>query len=113
MIIAPGYRLLIQPDTIEDVDPVYKKAKAAGIYVDENHEDHLRERAGIDKGTVLAVGPTAFREYGGEPWCAVGDHVAYAKHAGKWIIDPDTDKHVLIINDEDVVCVIKKTKEEA
>lgn len=112
MINAPGHRLLIRPDNPEEVDPVYKQAKAAGIKLLDTHEDRLRERAGVDKGVVLQVGPTAFRDFGGEPWCQAGDYIAYARHAGKWVEDPDSGEALLIINDEDVVCTIIQTQKE-
>ena len=110
MIIPAGHRILVRPDKIEDVDPAYARAKQAGIHLIEDHQ--TRERAGVDKGTVLAIGSTAFRDFGGDAWCSEGDHIAYARHAGKWVKDPDTDEDVLILNDEDVCCIIKQTKKE-
>lgn len=112
MIKAPGHRIVLRPDPIEK-DPAIERAKQLGIVFHEQaKEDELRERAGVDKGIVVDVGSTAFRDFGGDPWCAVGDHIAYARHAGKWVKDPDTEEALLIINDEDVVCVLVKTKEE-
>lgn len=113
MIIPAGHRILVRPDKIEDVDPAFKRAKQAGIQLLEDHEERIRERAGVDKGTVLAIGSTAFRDFGGEAWCSPNDYIAYARHAGKWVKDPDTDEDVLILNDEDVVCIIKSTKKDA
>lgn len=106
------HRLLIRPDKLEDADPTYKKLKEMG-FERAPHEDVLRERAGMDRGIVLAIGTTAFRDFGGEPNCQVGDYVAYARHAGKWEKDPDTGEDLLIINDEDVVCRITNTKKDA
>lgn len=111
MLKAPGFRLIIKPDEVEE-DSVTKSARAMGIQFIEKDEDKLRERAGVDKGIVIDVGQTAFVAYGGDPWCAVGDHIAYARHAGKWVKDPDTEEALLIINDEDVVCILIKTLEK-
>jgi co-chaperonin GroES (HSP10) len=36
----------------------------------------------------------------------VGDTVFYAKYAGKWIRDPETDEEFLIVNDEDIVAKV-------
>lgn len=105
MIKPKGIGLVIQPDLIEETDEVRKKAKEANIIL-VAHEDSKREQAGIDKGIVLVVGENAFRAFGGEPWCKVGDYIAYARYSGKYITDPETKKDVLVINDEDVVAVI-------
>lgn len=113
MIIPAGHRVLVRPDKLEDTDPTLKRAKQAGIHLLEDREDMIRERAGVDKGVVLSIGSTAFRDFGGDAWCGVGDYIAYARHAGKWVKDPDTDEDVLVINDEDVICIIKKTSEKA
>jgi len=112
MIKPAGHRVLVRPDKLEDIDPTFKRAKDAGIALLEDREEMIRDRAGVDKGIVLDFGITAFRDFGGERWCEVGDYIAYAKHAGKWVKDPDTDEDVLILNDEDVVCIIKQTKEK-
>lgn len=101
MIEPLGHRILVRPDT----DEVAKRANAAGFIL-ADHEDRKREQAGMDKGVVLAMGTTAFDDFGGTPWCASGDYIAYARHAGKWVKDPETEEDLLIINDEDVVCRI-------
>lgn len=112
MIIPAGHRILVRPDKLEDIDPAYKRAREAGLYLNDDHEERLRERAGVDKGVVLSLGLTAFRDFGGDNWVSEGDYIAYARHAGKWVKDPDTDEDVLVLNDEDVVCIIKQTKKE-
>lgn len=112
MIKPKGIGLVVRPDKIEDVDPVYAKARKAGIEL-VKREETRREQASVDKGRVLAVGSEAFKAYGGEPWCDVGDYIAYARFAGKYITDPETDEEVLVINDEDVVAVIKGEAKDA
>lgn len=106
-LIPLGHRLLIKPQKLEEVDDAYKAAKAAGIILQESTE-RLQQTA-VDKGLVLAIGTTAFKDFGGEPWCKVGDLVAYARYGGKVIKDPDTQEEFLILNDEDLIC--KFTKE--
>jgi co-chaperonin GroES (HSP10) len=69
---------------------------------------YAREKAATDVGTVVSIGPNAWRPEGlggGIPWCDVGDKVRYAKHAGK--IVNDGEKEYFIINDEDIQCVIR------
>lgn len=113
MIIPSGYHLLIKAEKIEDVDPMYKKAKAVGIQL-ADHEDRRREQAGLDKGTVISVGSSAYSEEikeGRQPWCKQGDFVVFAKYAGKGVTDPETHEQFVIIKDDDVVCVLRNKHE--
>lgn len=105
MIKVCGHRLLIkQIDYLED-DPAYQRAKALGITI-ADVEENKRAKESVDQGTVVQIGTTAFQDFGGTPWCKVGDKVVYAKYAGKLIVDPETQDKFYAINDEDVVAVI-------
>lgn len=115
MIEALGHRLTIRPDKVVDseAEKTKKLAEKAGFVLpnktrEELESEQLREQAGVDQGIVLTIGKTAFNDFGGAPWCQVGDYVAYARHAGKWVKDPDTDENILVLNDEDIVCRITK-----
>lgn len=105
MIVPCGHRVLVKAEKIEDIDPMYKRAQAAGIQLADT-EDKRREQAGLDKGTVVALGPTAFRDFGGDPWCSVGDFIVFAKYAGKGVTDGE-DQYI-VLNDEDVVAIMRK-----
>lgn len=107
MIIPCGHRVLLKVQDITEFDPVYQAGRRAGIEIPVNHEDHQRKQAGMDKGTVVSIGPTAFKDFGGDAWCAVGDLIIFAKYAGKVVEDTDRTKYV-VLNDEDVVAVIKE-----
>lgn len=107
-VVAVGHRLVIKPYTLEEHDPLYKSAKAAGIELLER--DERREQVAVDKGTVLEIGPSAFTALnppGADvPWCVVGDVIGYTRNAGKFIkVDGG---HILVINDEDVVNIFKE-----
>lgn len=106
MIKPKSIGLVIRPDKLEDTDEVYKKARLANIEI--VREGITREQASVDRGVVITVGPDAFKAFGSEPWCKVGDYIAYARFAGKHVKDIDTEEEFLIINDEDVVCVLKE-----
>lgn len=99
-VIPCGHRILVKPEKLHDTDPTFKSAANAGIVIPEMAKK--QEQAAMDKGYVVAIGPTAFRDFGGEAWCKVGDKVAFAKYGGKFI-----DEETLILNDEDIVCVLK------
>jgi len=107
MIEPCGHRVLVRAEKLEEIDPVRKRAAESGI-VFSNHEDTLRAQAGVDRGTVVAVGPSAFKDFGGEAWCKPGDFIAFAKYGGKMIEDMDTLEKFIAMNDEDVIAVLKR-----
>ena len=106
MIEPCGHRLVVKPFKQEDVDEVVRSAKKFGIEIVNSNQ--AREDASVDKGVVLAIGPTAWKDFGGEPWCKVGDTILFAKFSPKFVEDPNTKETVGILNDEDVVAVIKE-----
>ena len=62
-----------------------------------------REDNNSDVGTVIALGPIAFKDRGGpEHWPKVGDKVLFAKHGGKKFDD------YRLINDEDVFAWVEE-----
>ena len=102
MLIPLGHRLLVKPEKIEEVDKAYAAAKQAGIFIPEMEE--RKEQLAVDRGMVVAIGETAFKDFGGDPWCVIGDKVAYARYGGKVLKDPEDGTEYLILNDEDVIC---------
>lgn len=92
---AVGFRIHIKPD----VSDTEKAANAAGFVLPK--EFQKSDRQAVDTGVVTDIGPIAFRDYGGEHWVEVGDHVVYARHAG-YAVGEGADK-LLVINDEDIV----------
>lgn len=107
MSIRPcGHRLAVKPYKQDEVDEVVKAAKQFGFQIVNTNEK--REDASVDRGVVTAIGPTAWQDFKSEPWCKVGDEILFAKFAGKFIDDPETGEPVCILNDEDVVAVLKE-----
>lgn len=105
MAITPcGHRLVVKPFKQAEVDEVIKRAKAAGFEIVNNNQ--AREDASVDKGVVLAIGPTAWPNE--NPWCEVGDTILFVKFSPKFVEDPETKEMVGILNDEDVVAVVAK-----
>lgn len=103
--ITPGHRILIKPDSLDTVDPVFASAKKAGLELIEKTE--RQEATIIDTGIIVQLGPTAYNDFGGrEHWCKVGDKVSYTRHGGKIIHNPDDkEEKWLVLNDEDVIMV--------
>lgn len=104
---AVGHRILVKPLKLAEIDPVVARAKNIGIELMDQSE--RQRHITIDKGTVLAVGPEAFKAFGDTKWCKAGDLIAYPKNAGKFIyLDGQEQDPYLVINDEDVVTVFRE-----
>jgi co-chaperonin GroES (HSP10) len=103
---AIGHRIVVKPDPVEE-------KTAGGIVL---AIDTKRERAAVQKGTVLDIGPLAWTNeviFGksAKPWCRVGDRVFFARYGGKMInLNEDTTQepdNVVILNDEDLQALIE------
>lgn len=119
MIEALGHRLTIKPDKAVDseADKTKQMAEKAGFVLpattkDELTSQALRDQASVDQGVIMTIGKTAFRDFGGEAWAEVGDYVAFARGAGKYLKDPETGEYVVVINDEDCIARITPKKED-
>ena len=91
------HRVLVKPDKLEE-------KTAGGIIIQYDK----REEAAVEKGVVVLVGSTAYKEFGTtaeEQGIVPGARVSYAKYAGKTMMDGDT-KYILL-NDEDIVGVLE------
>lgn len=98
MIEAVGYRLLVKVEEIKDKSD-------GGIIVVTESTRALEENA-QQIGTVLSVGPDCWAEYPNK-WAKVGDKIVFAKYAGRNIVDPETAEVFSVMNDTDVLGVIK------
>jgi co-chaperonin GroES (HSP10) len=98
MVVPAGHRVLVRIEKAEEVT-------SGGIIVPKSIADRNTE-AGIF-GEVLAVGDTAWKDFGGRSWACVGDRVAVSKYSGFNIEDPDTNEVLRLCNDEDILAVIK------
>ena len=104
MISVILHRILIKQDKLEETNVDFVRMRKLGLQLAET-DDRKRAQAGVDTGTVVAIGSTAFRDFGTESPIVVGDKIAYARFSGKFITDPATQEEFVILNDEDVVCV--------
>lgn len=106
MIEPVTYRIVVQPFKIEEQDEAYKAATRMNLHIVGKEKD--REQAAVDRGVVVATGPSAFQEFGCDNPLKVGDEIIYARHSGKDVTDPETEEKFVIINDSDVVAIIRK-----
>lgn len=106
MLQAVLHRVIIKADKFVESNPDYQKARSLGLEIPEM-EDHKRAQAGVDTGTVVDVGPIAFRDFGAESPIQVGSRIGYARFGGKIVRDTDETEYV-VLNDEDVIVVYKE-----
>ena len=105
-MIAPLlHRIIVKQHKLEDVDQTLKRARASGIIIAE-HEDNKRAQAGVDKGVVIAIGPTAYRDFNTDVPIKIGDTVAFARFSGKVIQDPKDEEEYVALNDEDICAIL-------
>lgn len=91
-----GHRVLIKPDVEKETDWGFKLTTS-----------DRKAAIDSDKGTVVAMGPQAYMEFGdGSKWVEVGDYVYYSKYGAKVIKDDETGDLYIICNDEDVLLSI-------
>lgn len=102
-ITVTGCRILVKPFKIQEHDKVFESAKKAGIILTEIAE--RKEQINVDKGTVVQIGNKCHEDYVGS--LQPGDTIAYAKFGGKFIQEPGNDEVFLVINDEDVIAILK------
>ena len=96
------YRMVLKLDEVE-------KKTQGGIIIPE--EVSKRERRAVEIGTVIALGPTCYKDYDvASDYIKPGDRVVIAKYSGKDVTDVD-DKEYVIINDVDVLCILRGDEE--
>lgn len=106
-----GHRVLIKPDTLKEQLEVPKGLKDSKFEIVKPLDIEKREEAATQVGTVIQVGPTAFRAFDGQdqnwkPWCKPGDRIIFTRYSGKFVEDPVTKEKFMVINDEDVQVTI-------
>jgi len=105
MIVPLLHRIIVRQQKLTEAHKEYKRAEAMGIIIPE-HEDNKRAQAGVDKGVIVSMGPTAYRDFNTDVPIKVGDMVAFARFSGKTIIDPKDDEEYVALNDEDIVAIL-------
>lgn len=101
MMIPVGFCVLVRPDEPKD------SLKSDTIVVPDTVTDKWRIDA--DTGTMLAIGPLAWKGIqgsDGSPWANIGDHVVYARYGGKLMTDPETQEKYLLLQDKDIIGVL-------
>lgn len=110
MIVPLIHRILVKAETLREFNKDIKRAESLGLVIPEL-EDMKRAQASVDRGRVVAIGPTAYRDFGVKCPVKVGDIVNYARFSGKIISDPETGEEFVCLNDEDLICILKDSNE--
>lgn len=68
-----------------------------------------RDKEQTNIGTVLVVGDGAMLDNGTKVpmYVKPGDRVMYASFAGTPVVSKDTDEHLLILNERDLLCIVE------
>lgn len=114
MIEPVLHRIIVKQFDIKKEDKTFASATGAGLILPKQGQME-REQAAVDRGTVVAIGPTVFRDFEAEMNLKIGDDIVFARHSGKVVRDPeqaeDDDTKYIAINDEDVVAILRKKAE--
>lgn len=109
MLKVKGYRILVKADEVETMSE-------GGIFL---VLDEKLERSGQQFGIVVDIGEDCWAGRSnagtlveGKQWCKIGDRILFSKHAGRFVYDPKTKDELLIMNDDDVLAVVKDEEEE-
>lgn len=97
------HHILIKLDDAIEADETYARAKALGIHLELDKRVH----EAVEYGTVVQIGPTAYKDFGLEN-CPLkgGDRVSLTRYSGKKVVDSDGQTYYLF-NDADILAIIE------
>lgn len=110
MIEPVLHRIVVKLVSLEEYDKetAARASKIEGFVVVHGDEQTKRRASrGVDEGTVISLGPTVFVDFKTDCPIKVGDKITFAKGAAKLVTDPEDNQEYAVINDEDVVAILK------
>lgn len=115
-IIPPGHRVLLLMDDVSEQKEELKQEKRLkdmGFEIVSKIDEQQRQQAGARVGTVIAIGPSAFKDscFKGIKWVNIGDKVYCERYAGSDVFIHGT--HYKIINDDDFIGIVNPEYESA
>lgn len=99
-------RILVKPEELKREHQI--EGVGALVIAQANQLEEKKMEASRVEGTVVDIGPTAYSDLTDEVPIEKGDHVVYAKYAGVYVTDPETKETLVVLNDSDVLCVVRK-----
>jgi co-chaperonin GroES (HSP10) len=100
-------RILVK---LEDIKREHDLGNGVKLEIARSASQERRESASVVQGTVVGIGPLAFKSYGykEEIPVKIGDVVQFAKFAPRTVVDPERPEDQLaVMLDEDVIAIIK------
>jgi co-chaperonin GroES (HSP10) len=102
MIEPVGHYVLVLPDDVTEEDELLKRTKESKIYIPEDIVK--KEQAASTKGTLVAIGPQAWKAFDdGSKWAEVGDKVYFPRYNNRTIIDPETGIAYFLLSDDKIL----------
>ncbi len=111
-----GHRVMVRIDNAEIEKSLKPGERIEGGYIVSasgirlEKIDMKQEKRGADSGTVVQVGELAYKDFGGEPWCKVGDRVFFVRYEGREIkgdeIGEGDGVSFRVLNDDDVIAAL-------
>lgn len=92
-IIPLDVKVLVKPDPVEE-------KTAGGIILADTTKD--KNKYAATRGTLIAAGPNAFKEWGPGAEPGVNERVLFAQYAGSRFKGDDGEDYI-VMNDEDVI----------
>lgn len=105
-IFPAGHRVLLLPEQETEDEKALKAIKTPdgrSLIMAETASE--RHRLAQMAGTVVAVGQSAWKDFGTEPWAKPGDRAMFAKYSGVILRGKDNKKYRMV-NDEDIVALL-------
>lgn len=98
-----GHILLVK---IEEVET----RSEGGIILDTERPDEKRRHEDArQKGKLVTVGPTAWKDISdGTPWAKEGDTIYFKRYAGVEIRDHKTKELYRLMSDEDCIAIVEE-----
>jgi co-chaperonin GroES (HSP10) len=98
-------RVLVKPEKLKRSH----KIEGTDIELALSHGDKEKQvEASRVEGTVVAIGPTAYKDLTDEVPIKQGDYVVFARYSGVFVVDPETKETLVVLNDSDVLCVVRQ-----
>jgi co-chaperonin GroES (HSP10) len=98
-------RVLVKPEELKREHKV-EGTEVSIVLARGDMGEKQAERSRVE-GTVVAIGPTAYTDLCDTPPIAKGDHVVFARYSGVFVTDPETKETLVVLNDSDVLCVVR------
>jgi co-chaperonin GroES (HSP10) len=98
---AVGHHILVKVST-KKKNEIKDKVSTGGIVletVDDQVANLHRDNLAATSGEVIDIGPTAFEDMPGDPWCKVGDKIKFVRYSG--VHEEIEGELFRLMNDED------------